>query len=82
MKRILIILTTIFLIGCSKEESDNSNDTQGPTKYTLILQQNIEEGGTISTNPTSSPDVSNQQFEEGTIVTISSQPNDEYEFEG
>jgi len=82
MKRILVLLVTVVFIGCSKEESDNSNDVQGPTKYTLILQQNIEEGGTISTNPYNGSDSSNQQFEEGTIVTITSHPNDEYEFEG
>ena len=41
MKRILIILTTIFLIGCEEE----------PTKYTLTVTTNPTEGGTI--NPTS-----------------------------
>lgn len=41
MKRILIILTTIFLIGCEEE----------PIKYTLTVSSNPTEGGTI--NPTS-----------------------------
>ena len=42
MKRILIILTTIFLIGCTEET---------PTMYTLTVSSNPTEGGTI--NPTS-----------------------------
>ena len=41
MKRVLIILTTIFLIGCEEE----------PIKYTLTVSSNPTEGGTI--NPSS-----------------------------
>ena len=41
MKRILIILTTIFLIGCEED----------PTMYTLTVSSNPTEGGTI--NPSS-----------------------------
>ena len=41
MKRILIILTTIFLIGCDED----------PTMYTLTVSSNPTEGGTI--NPSS-----------------------------
>ena len=41
MKRILIILTTIFLIGCEEE----------PTMYTLTVSSNPTEGGMI--NPSS-----------------------------
>ena len=41
MKRVLIILTTIFLIGCDED----------PTMYTLTVSSNPTEGGTI--NPSS-----------------------------
>jgi surface protein len=50
MKRILIILTTIFLIGCSKEESDNSNDVQEPVSFEL--EENILGKWDVSNNTT------------------------------
>jgi hypothetical protein len=50
MKRILIILTTIFLIGCSKEESDNSNDVQEPISFEL--EENILGKWDVSNNNT------------------------------
>ena len=51
MKRILIILTTIFFIGCSKEESDNSNDVQEPVSFEL--EENILGKWDVSNNTTS-----------------------------
>ena len=50
MKRRLIILTTIFLIGCSKEESDNSNDVQEPVSFEL--EENILGKWDVSNNTT------------------------------
>lgn len=50
MKRILIILTTIFFIGCSKEESDNSNDVQEPVSFEL--EENILGKWDVSNNTT------------------------------
>ena len=66
MKRILIILTTIFFIGCSKEDTP-------PTMYTLNVTSNPTEGGTI--NPTSG------EYEEGTEVTLRVNTNTNYEFD-
>ena len=77
MKKYLFLFSVLFLISCSKEEPTPPE----PTKYTLTLNKNIEEGGRVLTNPTSGPDQTNQQFEEGTILEVSSIPYDGYEFE-
>ena len=67
MKRILVLLvTTLTVLGCSKEESQ-------PKMYTLSVTSNPTDGGTI--NPTSG------EYEEGTEVTITVTPNSNYEFD-
>lgn len=51
MKRILVLLvTTLTLLGCSKEESDNSNDTQEPVSFEL--EENILGKWDVSNNTT------------------------------
>jgi hypothetical protein len=68
MKKLLPFVLLVLLISCSKEEQT----PPPPTKYTVSITLNPTDGGTVSP--------SGGQFEEGTTVSFTVTPSENYIF--
>ena len=74
MKKKLILIVSFFLVFCSKDDSDSSNQLETNPVVTYDVSISSSEGGSVNTQ--------SGTFNAGTVLNINATPDDGYEFIG